>query len=65
MTLANTENRKRYNVIGSYDFIETAYGLYVHENIIITNWLKAIAGLRYDIISYKGDCKQDINYFNI
>ncbi len=64
-TLANTVKRRRYNVLNRYDFNETALGVYLDERVRLTPWLRLIAGIRYDVIRYKGSGEQDIDYFNI
>ncbi|MDY6932706.1 MAG: TonB-dependent receptor [Spirochaetota bacterium] len=64
-TQANTADRQRFNVINTYDFTETALGVYLDERITLAQWIKFIIGIRYDIIWLNGDGEQDIHEFDI
>jgi outer membrane receptor protein involved in Fe transport len=63
--LANTEQRERYNLINRFDFDENAIGLYLTEDIALFDWLRVVAGMRYDTIFYRGEGTQDEQYFDI
>ena len=63
--LANSAERKRWNVINHLDFTENAIGLWARENVAFTKWLSFVPGVRFDLIQYAGDGTQDERYFNI
>lgn len=57
--LANTRERDRFNVINALDFTESAVGIYLKENIVLTPWLRIVTGLRTDVFLYSGSGTQD------
>jgi outer membrane receptor protein involved in Fe transport len=63
--LANTTGRERFNVINDLQFNENALGLWLKEDLTITNWLTLIPGIRWDVIQYEGSGTQDERFFNI
>ncbi|MDP8256136.1 MAG: TonB-dependent receptor [Candidatus Alcyoniella australis] len=63
--LANTVERERFNVINSLDFRENALGVWLREDLALTDWLRIVPGARFDLIGYSGEGTQDERYFNI
>ena len=63
--LANTRERKRFNVVNDLDFTESALGAWARVEFAPAAWVRIVPGVRFDVIQYQGDGTQDERYFNI